>query len=54
MAPILSQMNSIHKLTSCFLNVHLNIFSSMPMFSKWSLTFRFSDNFYVFLVSEAC
>jgi hypothetical protein len=40
---ILSQLKSVHKLTSHFLKIHLNIIlPSMPGYPHWSLSLRFS------------
>jgi len=47
----LAQMGPIHFVKIRTFNVHFNIMlSSMPRYSEWSLTFRFSDqNFCTFL-----
>ena len=40
--PILSQLDPVHKPTSHFVKIHLNIIlPSMPEFPNWSLSFRF-------------
>ena len=40
--PILSQLETVHTLTSHFLKIHLNIIlPSMPGSPKWPLSFRF-------------
>ena len=55
--PILSQLYPVHTPTSHFLNIHLNIsFTSTPGSSKWSLSFRFSNQnpVYAFPLSNTC
>jgi hypothetical protein len=53
---ILSEMNRIHILTHYLLNIHLSIILSTTWFIKWSLSFRFSCQHFVFIshIYHAC
>jgi len=48
LVPILGQMHPVHTFSSCIPRICSNIFfSSKPKSSKWSLPFRFSDQYFV-------
>jgi hypothetical protein len=56
-APILSQLDSVHALTSYFLKIHLNIIlPSTPESSKWSisLTFPHQNPLYNSVLPHTC
>ena len=57
--PILSQLNSVHTLSSCVSNVYsVIVLASMPTSSKWAISFRFTHQnsayIYIYLFSPIC
>jgi len=46
LAPILSQMNPVHTFPPYLIHSNINL-PSMPMFSKWSLLFRLSNQNFI-------
>jgi len=48
-------MNPVHNFATYFFKIHFNIIlSSFPMYSKWSLPFRFSNQNFECLISPMC
>jgi len=57
LVPILSQINPVHALISCFFKIHSSvILPSTPRSSKWSLIFKFPDQNFVCMshLSHTC
>jgi len=53
MDSILSHVNPVHTLTSCFFETHINIMlPSTSSLTKWSLSYGFPDYMYNFVYSS--